>query len=506
MGLNPANFIGNVLAAETVMGGLRAFAEGVESVFRRMDESIGRASGLEQLSKRTGETVGTLYQLQEGFKAVGLSADSIPMTLLRLQNSLAGVNEMGESTGNMFARLGLDRRSLEGMDAVGQINAITSALERLPKAQATGMAQQIFGRFGAGDVLQIARSGDAWRDAITNAQKYSSLMERLAPLAEKYKQTLHYITMEWDLIWDQVALNILPVMQRLLERVKELDVSKFIQQLDKVGKGISGAIIEGHVEELLQDSLAAAWEQGKYYGERVFFSLAAFFGDALEGVLSVVFVNMGTMLATAIGDGFWAGQQKIASRNDQGKIEELQNVKEQRASGTLDPRNPWAQTSDAEIDQQIAKIQQDISVKNGTIDNLMAQMVDSADRNFEESLPKIAASLKKGAIDLEAEWDKTAGGKPHAALDKFFADVDKWSASAAAFIPPPNTDKPTDGLSPSGHYKPEFTSLEKMGFVMTGEGNPMREQVDLLRLIETNTRQNHTRMESGWLIQPVNEV
>jgi uncharacterized protein with HEPN domain len=507
MGLNSANFIKNVLAAETVMGGLRVIAEGVEAVFRKMDSAIERAAGLEQLSKRTGESVGALYKLQEGFEAVGLSADSIPTMLLRLQNSLSGVNEMGQRTGSIFARIGLDRQSLARMDASGQINAITAALNKLPKAQMSGMAMQIFGRFGAGDIMQIARSGDAWRESQANAQKYAALMEKLAPLAEKYEQTLKYTKMQWDAIWSVVALNILPVMQRLLEQVKKLDVSKFIADLEKVGKGIAGAIIEGHVEELLEDSLAAAWEQGKYYGERVFYALAAFFGDALMAVLSAVFVNLAGMLATALANGLAIGVSKVASKMDDKVISDANKMLK-----TIDemPEEAKKNLPPGEVEhwkQMITDAGSDKAVQSGTQQGLMQQIGDSAAQNIHDGLKKIAAGAIAGVKDAEAEWDKTAGNQPHPAWDKLKKDLLTYGAALgnldAMTVPLP---EPAAQNVEQSHYKPEFTSFEKMGFVMSGLGNPFESRkISLLEKIVENTKPA-SRVESGWTITPVNQV
>jgi hypothetical protein len=65
-------------------------------------EAFERGAHFEHLSKRTGETVQNLFLLEKGFKAAGLPADNLGHVLFMLQKAMGGVNEMGESTSEIF--------------------------------------------------------------------------------------------------------------------------------------------------------------------------------------------------------------------------------------------------------------------------------------------------------------------------------------------------------------------------------------------------------------------
>jgi len=74
---------------------------------------VGRVMGkiragaeLEHLSKRTRESVGSLFELERGFAAAGLSADDVGPAIFMLRRSLGGTNEMGEKTADVFKRSG----------------------------------------------------------------------------------------------------------------------------------------------------------------------------------------------------------------------------------------------------------------------------------------------------------------------------------------------------------------------------------------------------------------
>jgi hypothetical protein len=102
LGLEASEFLSKLGLGEGKILSLAAAGEGLRAVMDRTWGAIEQAGALEHLSKRTGESAGHLYQLEEGFKACGVSAESVGGTLFFMQKALGGVNEMGESTDDIL--------------------------------------------------------------------------------------------------------------------------------------------------------------------------------------------------------------------------------------------------------------------------------------------------------------------------------------------------------------------------------------------------------------------
>lgn len=469
LGLQTGNFIKNVVGAEAVLGALKAMAEGVESVFVKMDQAIERAAGLEVLHKRTGESVGTLYKLQEAFKAVELSSDTVPIMILRVQRALSGVNEMGLSTSTTFARLGLNMVTLKTQDAATQLTAIGAALSRLPKEQATGLASQLFGRFGMGDVLQIARSGAAWREAGDEAQKFAGLYQRLAPLAEKYERTLGYAKIQWDGIWSEVALQLLPVLQQVLDKIHQLNAVKFAQNLGDAIRVIEEAFAEGKIIDLIEAGFEAAVEKMSLMISGVLGSGAFWAGiwDVMVGELKVSFATMMTMwldMGAFIASVYEKAIQTLLE--ELGKVPVLGKALG-LAGGTA---------------QSFA----DIFKNNKSTTDWTADAMGLGDMRIAGAHQMFEGAKAIGRATVDAL--KNSGGP---AQDAFAAMaqglLSRRPGFSAGEVPGAGGG---DGSLATSHYKPEFTSLEKMGYVL-GRNNSAdalrRQAVDLLQRIAYNT-------------------
>src|SRR5689334_9273447 len=106
LGLATSNFLNALGPVGASVKGLAGSLVSVGAVMNGVFSQFERGAGLEHLSRRTGETVSDLYEMEKGFKAVGLSADSLPHTLLMMEKALGGFNEMGEPTKDIFAGLG----------------------------------------------------------------------------------------------------------------------------------------------------------------------------------------------------------------------------------------------------------------------------------------------------------------------------------------------------------------------------------------------------------------
>ena len=230
--------IGNAAAKAfklvSVGGGLAlaAFTAGAIGALRLGGE-------LDDLSNRTGQTVGNVLILRKAFQLAGLGADSVGTLTNRLQKSLSGVNEKGESTRELFAALGLNLEKLKGTDAVSQFQAIGDAINRLPNAaDRTAVAMQIFGKSG-GEVLQLFRDPNTFNQATESLGRQTGILQRNAAFfgaiedkADRIKDKIQGFFVGVD---DRIGLR----LYALLDKLGSFDLTKLGQSFgDGINKGI----------------------------------------------------------------------------------------------------------------------------------------------------------------------------------------------------------------------------------------------------------------------------
>lgn len=456
LGLQTGNFLKNVFVADAALNGLKMMGEGVEFVLHKMNESIERAAGLEALSKRTGESVGTLYQLQEAFKAVDLSADTLPGMLLRIQRALSGVNEMGQSTSMVFSRLGLDINTLKNQDAATQLHSLTDALAKLPKEQATGIASQIFGRFGMGDVLQISRSGAQFDEALAKAHRFAGIYTLLAPLAEKYERTLSYTKMQWDAIWSEVALQLLPVLQEVLDKVQRLNVTKFAQNLGDAIRGIEEAFAEGKIVDLIEGAFEAAIEKSLNLIASTLGS-GSFWGGIWDVMAGRFKIEISLMMEMILNLGEW--MKSVFERAIQELILGLSKVPILGKKLGLEGFQPES-LKDIWAGNRVEGKETYDTLFGGMREHGVKQMVEGA------------TEITKATVDAF----KNSGGPAQDALKAMIRGFSARAPKRAGGEAPGVSTPEEQGNQQQSHYKPEFTSLEKMGFVMGGGATALNYQ------------------------------
>lgn len=174
-------------------------AGSIEGAFHKMWAAVEKGGNLQDLATRTNTSVRSLYSLQQAFEQIGASADSAAPLILKMQRSL--VDKEG---GNILRSLGLDPAQLRGKESVDQINAVADAIARLNPSQQSAAAFGLFGREGAATVLQIARSGREFRDAVaatrTDADIWQKTAARFDQIGDKVKEIQGHIKTMFALV------------------------------------------------------------------------------------------------------------------------------------------------------------------------------------------------------------------------------------------------------------------------------------------------------------------
>jgi hypothetical protein len=137
---------------------IAAFAQGIL-------QAADFAGKMTDLAARTGAPIESLVILQKAFENAGMSAEQVGPMINRLQKSLAGINENGEPTAEVFQRLGLSVQKLQTQTPDEQFNAIAQAIAKLPNpTQQAAAAMELFGR-GGGQMLALFKDGTAFATA-----------------------------------------------------------------------------------------------------------------------------------------------------------------------------------------------------------------------------------------------------------------------------------------------------------------------------------------------------
>ena len=459
LGLQTGGFLSSLSSASSatkafvgvVGGSFAGFTAGVMS-------AIGKGAALEKLHKQTGESVGDLYRLEKGFEAVDVAVENVGPAVLAMQRALGGTNELGENTADIFKRMGLSATELKRVGAARQIEQITTALGKLNASDASKAASSIFGRQNAASMLQIARSADDFQKAIKEAGPQAAVFERVAGMFSRIDRLVASIKSNFGNFFVGIAAGLGPELEKALQKIKGFS--------DKVGPAIAGAVATGHLEDLVEDALEAAFEQGSYYGSRLLEVVAVGFGDAVGAALLAALEDFIPMYVSGMDNAVKLVASRSRENTDIQNYKDFTRVsKEHEAKGDTagaikwnKAAQDWAAKAAAETDYQ-NKI-----LKSGS---------DMMNTDIKGAVTNIMTGISTGIKDVAATWKNSDDpNHPHTALDKLNADLGKWALSAppsAANTPPP----PKELTSTSYTYKPEFNAFEKMGFVMRGgSANP----------------------------------
>jgi len=248
------------------VAGFTSLNHAVEKVFDQFE----KGAALEHLSRRTGESVANLFSLEKGFKAAGLSGESVSPMLFQMQKALGGFNEFGEPTKDIFAAMGLGVDELKSKGAAAALDDILNKLKGLRSDEAANVAAKIFGRAGAGDAMQLARSTEEFAEAIKKSAQQAELFQRNAAAFAKIERGLAALKGKFNSFWAGIAEGAAPGVQAALDALKGIDFSGMGQKIGQVIGVMIQAIKDGQLGELLSLSLQAGFEKAFTFASSLF--------------------------------------------------------------------------------------------------------------------------------------------------------------------------------------------------------------------------------------------
>ncbi|HOX58996.1 MAG TPA: hypothetical protein P5205_17690 [Candidatus Paceibacterota bacterium] len=322
LGLEVSKALSALNVSATAVTALTATFKGLGAVVGRVWDQLDKGASLSDLSKRTGVSVANLFQLQKGFEAVGISADSVGSALFMLNKSLGGVNELGEDTKSIFAQAGLSVEELKKAGAGGAMQSVLGRMAGMDQTSASAFAGKIFGRGMAADMVQASRQMKDFNDAMAGARAQAQVFQRVAALFDTIDKAVGRAKQKLDPLFLTIAEKIAPAIEQVLNWINNIDLTPLSDAIGDAFDVLAEAFAQGKVLELLSKGFSAAIE---YLGNMLFGLLGdggfwAAIWNRMVGefyiaiaVIAKSFLNLGVILKAAIGQAFdvlfeWVGK------------------------------------------------------------------------------------------------------------------------------------------------------------------------------------------------------
>lgn len=451
LGLQVNKFLEGLHLGEVAIIGLEKAGEALQVALEKTWGQIEKGAALNDLSKRTGESVETLYKLQKGFSAAGVSSESVTMSLFQLNKSLGGINEMGEDTASVFAKVGL---SVDDLKKMGGADALTAVLEKMSKmnqSSATKFGATIFGRGAAGDMVQISRSLEEFEGGMKRAEAQAKVFQRVAAVFDTIEKAVARVKAKLDPVFLVIAEHIAPALESVLAAINNFDISPIVSAIGTGFDVIFQAFKEGKLTALLSASFGAAVE---FFGNFIFelIGSGAFwksiwdtmvgeFTMAFGGILKLL-LNIGIVLKAALSTAFDQLYEQIG-KTKLGKMLGIEGFK----SGSFA--------------DHLKEERQNAKPGNDLVDGI----ISSGASTTSKSLFARINALKTAAKNATA-------GPQQDALNAMIADLSSRVPGKGKGADATGGGESVDLAKSAGGSggKSDATALEKLGFVFAGGG------------------------------------
>ena len=428
LGLATGGFLSGLAGVESKVKGFLGSMVGMGAIVEGVLQGIETGAALNELHKRTGESVGDLVKLQSGFKAAGLAAEDVGPALFQMQKALGGVNEFGQGTAATFNRMHLSISKLKNMGAPQAMAAILASLKGMNQSDAVKAASVIFGRGEAGNMIQLARSSGEFGEGMAKAAAKAKLFQENAAAFEALERTMKGIKDNASTLFAGIAAGLAPTLQQIGNKLSQIDFTKF--------------------GEALGDEITIAFEA---------IDLGRF-GEYFKLVLESAAFDVGNLIGKTL-------QKAYAPPTDEDKV---------KGKGGFWSKYGRSALASAEVGWSV------LPLIGGLLHIPGAQrggdwLIEKAYSNWQKSFDPLA-KLVSGAADVGEALHKGGLGagpnpytEPLAALRAGLLDTARKKGSHFEDVWTPHGGGAANERE--SNYKPDFTSLEKMGFVMSGLGN-----------------------------------
>ncbi|MFZ4394153.1 MAG: hypothetical protein ACOYOU_00845 [Kiritimatiellia bacterium] len=262
MNLQTAGFTGPLGGVTSGLGGLvgklaglAAGALSVAAVIRGLKGALDMGGELTDMSARTGVGVRDLVILKQAFQDVGLGADSVGPSINLMQKALTGVNDEGEPTNKMFARLGLSLEQLRGMSAMDQFKTIGASIGALgSEGERTAASMAIFGRSGGG-MKALFADPQAIEKTTAALGSMPDVMAKNAAAFDMIGDRIGQMKTKMTGLWAGVLEGMAPALDSMTEAMNGIDLAGLGVKIGNVIGILIEAFKSGQIGEMLWLSL-----------------------------------------------------------------------------------------------------------------------------------------------------------------------------------------------------------------------------------------------------------
>lgn len=209
-------------AVNAVKGALAALGVGVSvGAFAALVKgSIDAADNLRDMSMKTGIAVEALNGLGFAAGQAGGNLESMVASAGKLNKSIVEAAGGNKDVGEAFSKLGISVR-----DASGQLKSADVVMAEVADKfktyedgpQKAAIALRLFGKAGADMIPLLNDGGDAMRENIEYAKKYSGVTQELAEASDNFNDTMGKLAVQQKSFGNAMATAVLPVMQKLAD-------------------------------------------------------------------------------------------------------------------------------------------------------------------------------------------------------------------------------------------------------------------------------------------------
>jgi hypothetical protein len=497
LGLEASEFLHNCGLSSGAIIGLERAGAGLRTVMEKVWASIDQAHALNHLAARTGETAGNLFRMQEGFKACGVDSESVGQTLFFMQKSLGGVNETGESTANIFSKMGLNIANLKGMGQLEALSAIIAKLGTYSQDTAAKFASGIFGRMGAGNAVQLSRSAKEFQETMAAAGPQAEIFARMAAGADILNRTLFQIKLQFTGLWAGIAEGAIPGLQKIFNYLKSFNLTDIGKQIGAVVGLLGESLGTGKFSEMLSLAIEIGFEKGEFFAVRLAGSLGAALMVVVPQALAAAF-----QMSKMAGRTFASMSLEWDLSHRKGYVAELEREKASQANSGSWSSGDEAKLTAARASEQLTKSA--IAVHSRESMESTVESIKNLSANIATSMPQAMAAAREA-------WNSIGGGPDTDASKRLAGLVAGYQSRLQAILPGGSIAGGVDVEFGSGmHHLTEGNVFEKMGFV-TGAGGPAhdtaRNTAKLVTLFEQVRdgifRENMRRVQTDW---PTNDI
>ena len=221
------------VAAAAITAGLAAVA-GVASGLGSVLDFGGK---LNDMSLATGESASNLVVLGQAFENAGLGADAAGDFLLKMQDSIAGVNSESGAAADALAKMGLSANTLRTQDSLQQIEALQAGFAQLDQTSKVAAARDLFGK-GGGKALALLNDPGALAQAKEQASPLAKTMGANLEAFDRLGDALNGVAISGKEFFAGFLEPLAPFFTQIAEAISGVDFTAIGRAFGNIASGI----------------------------------------------------------------------------------------------------------------------------------------------------------------------------------------------------------------------------------------------------------------------------